>query len=103
MAIIIRRRTVLRVLALAGFAFLVKVLVSSPSSSASVASLYGPSDPKEIRKQNVLDIVTGADKQLDARKHKFLQARMGRDERPDLFTEVINDGVQDYWERFQKP
>ncbi|KAI0665487.1 cryptococcal mannosyltransferase 1-domain-containing protein [Trametes maxima] len=80
MALIIRRRTVVRVLGLAVFAFLVK-----------------------IRKQNVLDLVTGADKQLDARKHKFLQARMGRDERPDLFADIIDDGVQDYWERFQKP
>ncbi|OBZ73255.1 hypothetical protein A0H81_07012 [Grifola frondosa] len=60
-------------------------------------------DPKEIRKQNVLDLVTRSDKPLDARKHKFLQARMGRDERPDLFTDVIQSGVRDYWERFQKP
>ncbi|OSD00359.1 hypothetical protein PYCCODRAFT_1414433 [Trametes coccinea BRFM310] len=103
MAIAIRRRTVLRILALAGFAFLVKLLVSSPASSRSVSAFYSSSDPKEIRKQNVLDIVTGADKQLDARKYEFLQARLGRDERPDLFTDIINDGVQDYWERFQKP
>ncbi|KAJ2986324.1 hypothetical protein NUW54_g9813 [Trametes sanguinea] len=103
MAVAIRRRTVLRILALAGFAFLVKLLVSSPASSRSVSGFYSPSDPKEIRKQNVLDIVTGADKQLDARKYEFLQARLGRDERPDLFTDIINDGVEDYWERFQKP
>ncbi|KAI0776851.1 cryptococcal mannosyltransferase 1-domain-containing protein [Trametes elegans] len=103
MALIIRRRTVLRVGALAALALLLNVLVRSPSSSASVSSLYRSSDPKQIRKQNVLDLVTGADKQLDARKHNFLQARMGRDDREDLFSDVINDGVEDYWERFQKP
>ncbi|KAL1943764.1 hypothetical protein VTO73DRAFT_4209 [Trametes versicolor] len=103
MALIIRRRTVLRVLGLAVFAFVVKVLVASPANSPSVSSLYGTSDPNEIRKQNVLDLVTGSDKQLDARKHKFLQARIGRDDRSDLFADIVNDGVQDYWERFQKP
>ncbi|KAI8977856.1 cryptococcal mannosyltransferase 1-domain-containing protein [Trametes punicea] len=103
MGVALRRRTVLRVLALAGLAFLVKILVSSPSSATSVAAFYSSSNPKEIRKQNVLDIVTGADRQLDARKHQFLQARLGRDERPDIFTDIINDGVKDYWERFQKP
>ncbi|KAI0819762.1 cryptococcal mannosyltransferase 1-domain-containing protein [Trametes gibbosa] len=103
MAPMIRRRTVLRIVGLAFLAFLVKVLVAAPSTSSSVSALYGASDPNEIRKQNVLDYVTGADKQLDARKHKFLQARMGRDDRLDLFADIIDDGVQDYWERFQKP
>ncbi|KAI0942409.1 hypothetical protein AcW1_003049 [Taiwanofungus camphoratus] len=28
---------------------------------------------------------------------------MGRDDRPDLFSDIIRDGVLDYWERFQKP
>ena len=50
-----------------------------------------------------MDYVTRSDKQLDARKLQFLQVRMGRDDRPDLFSNIIDDGVQDYWERFQKP
>ncbi|RPD59516.1 hypothetical protein L227DRAFT_628170, partial [Lentinus tigrinus ALCF2SS1-6] len=35
------------------------------------------------------------------RKYQFLQVRMGRDERTDLFKD--DDGVRDYWEWFQKP
>ena len=102
MALVVRRRTVVRVLIFAGLALLVKLLIASPTD-ASVAAFYGAADPKQIRKQNVLDLVTRSDKQLDARKHEFLQVRMGRDERPDLFSDLVNDGVQDYWERFQKP
>ncbi|TBU28794.1 cryptococcal mannosyltransferase 1-domain-containing protein [Dichomitus squalens] len=102
MALAVRRRTVVRVLIFAVFALLVKLFVVSPTD-ASVAALYGPADPKQIRKQNVLDLVTRSDKQLDARRHEFLQVRMGRDERPDLFSDLVNVGVQDYWERFQKP
>ncbi|KAH9939683.1 cryptococcal mannosyltransferase 1-domain-containing protein [Epithele typhae] len=104
MALVVRRRTVVRVFILATLTVLIKVLFASPATPAAVSGLYGRSvDPKEIRKQNVLDLVTGSDKPLDARKHDFLQARLGRDERADLFSDVINDGVQDYWDRFQKP
>ncbi|KAI0739560.1 cryptococcal mannosyltransferase 1-domain-containing protein [Daedaleopsis nitida] len=104
MAFVIRRRTLVRVVLFGSFAFLCKVLfLGSPSDAPSVTSFYAPVDPKEIRKQNVLDLVRRSDKQLDARQHEFLQVRMGRDERPDLFGDIINDGVDDYWERFQKP
>ena len=103
MALVIRRRTLVRVLIFAALGLLFKLLVASPDTSVAVSSFYGPVDPKEIRKQNVLDLVRRSDKQLDARKHEFLQVRMGRDDRPDLFSDVIGDGVQDYWERFQKP
>ncbi|CAL1702469.1 unnamed protein product [Somion occarium] len=72
------------------------------TATESFAAFYA-SDPQEIRKQGVLDLVTRAEKGLDARKHKFLQVRMGRDEREDLFGDVIRDGTLDYWERFQKP
>ncbi|OSX62880.1 hypothetical protein POSPLADRAFT_1046270 [Postia placenta MAD-698-R-SB12] len=69
-------------------------------SSSAVAAFP---NSQEIRKQNVLDLVARSDKPLDARKYKFLQARMGRDERKDLFHDVIRSGVLDFWERFQKP
>ncbi|KAH9942606.1 cryptococcal mannosyltransferase 1-domain-containing protein [Amylocystis lapponica] len=98
----IRRRSIIRVLLLVAAALLVRLLVASPYPASSVSSLYS-SDSQEIQKQNVLDLVTGSDKQLDARKYKFLQARMGRDERQDVFSGMIRDGVLDYWERFQKP
>ncbi len=103
MSLVIRRRTFVRLLSFGALALLLKLILGSPSHSTAVSSFYGPVDPKEIRKQNVLDLVRGSDKQLDARTHEFLQVRMGRDERPDLFADVIDSGVQDYWERFQRP
>ena len=36
-------------------------------------------------------------------KHRFLQSRIGRDEREDLMSDVVRNGVNDYWERFQLP
>jgi len=67
------------------------------------SSWYKTADPSEIQENNVLDIVTGSGGALDARKHKFLQVRIGRDERPDMFSDVISNGLMDYWIRFQKP
>ena len=64
---------------------------------------YKNTDPSEIQENNVLDIVTGSGAILDARKHKFLQVRIGRDERPDMFSDVISNGLLDYWTGFQKP
>ncbi|PSR76219.1 hypothetical protein PHLCEN_2v8584 [Hermanssonia centrifuga] len=104
MALIIRRRSLVRILLFFGFAILLRFLVVSPASPASsVASRFYTSDPQEIQKHGVLDLVTRGEKALDARKHKFLQVRMGRDEREDLFTGAVRDGILDYWERFQKP
>lgn len=105
MALPIRRRSLIRILFLLGCVVILRLLVgSSSSSAASVANtLYGPSDPNEIQKQGMLDLVTRGEKALDARRHKFLQVRMGRDDRPDLFSNTIDDGIMDYWERFEKP
>ena len=105
MAFSFRRRSLVRVLLLVSFALFVRLFIFSPSSpAASVTSkFYYASDPQEIQKQGVLDLVTGKEKALDARKHTFVQVRLGRDEREDLFSDVIRDGVLDYWDRFQKP
>lgn len=43
------------------------------------------------------------DKTLNVHKHRFLQARVGRDNTPDIFDDLIMDGVRDHWERFQLP
>lgn len=84
MAIALRRRSLIRILFFAGIVVILRFLIVSPSSPASsVTSLYG-SDPKEIKKQGVLDLMSRGEKGLDARKHQFLQVRMGRDDRPDL-------------------
>ena len=99
---IIRRRTLIRLLFFIGFTLVLRFFFVSVSSRSASVSFYS-SDPHEIKKQNVLDLVTRSEKHLDARKHKFLQARIGRDESPDIFTDIIQDGVDDYWNRFQKP
>lgn len=91
----LRRRNVSRILLVLAVPVLLRVLLSS--------SFFKLSDPREILENNVLDIVSRSDKPLDARKHKFLQVRMGRDERPDILDDVILNGALDYWERYQKP
>ena len=40
---------------------------------------------------------------LDARRYGFLQTRIGRDDRLDLFTWDIKAGGEDFWQRFQRP
>ena len=57
----------------------------------------------EIQTHNVLERVTRPDKMLDVNRHDFLQVRMGRDERDGMLSDMVQDGVQDYWERFQFP
>ena len=64
---------------------------------------FSSSNQYEIKKHNVLERVTKADKTLDVQRYPFLQARVGRDEREGIFWDVIKDGAWDYWERFQKP
>jgi hypothetical protein len=58
---------------------------------------------KAIQSHGVLERVLLADKFLDVHKYPFLQHREGRDERPDLFDNEVNDGISDFWNRFQKP
>jgi spore coat protein CotH len=66
--------------------------------------LIGPRSAKhEIQKHNVLERVTRPDKMLDVNRHDFLQVRMGRDEHDGMLSDMVQDGVQDYWERFQFP
>jgi len=71
-------------------------LVFSPRSSSSLES-------SAFQSYNVFERVTGVDKILNVRKHKFLQARFGRDVRNDIFDDIIANGVTDYWNRFQAP
>jgi hypothetical protein len=68
-------------------------------------SFFFPShtDSEEIISHGVLERVLLTDKYLDTAKYPFLQARIGRDERPDLFDDEVGDGIMDFWTRFQKP
>ncbi|KAG0708531.1 glycosyltransferase family 69 protein [Suillus ampliporus] len=63
----------------------------------------GPSSSLDFQSYNVFERVTGVDKILNVRKYKFLQARVGRDVKNDIFDDIIANGVADYWNRFQAP
>ncbi|WVR08492.1 hypothetical protein IAU60_005547 [Kwoniella sp. DSM 27419] len=63
----------------------------------------GSSTPEEIQSHGVLERVLMNDKYLDVSKYPFLQARQGRDDRPDMFDQEVSDGLMDFWTRFQKP
>ncbi|KAF8582398.1 glycosyltransferase family 69 protein [Ramaria rubella] len=92
-ALHLRRRSLGRLLAFITLGLVLRYIFNS-----------GSSDSAEILEHNVLEkVVTRSDKTLDVQRHPFLQARLGRDDREDLLSSVIKDGVSDYWERFQKP
>ena len=93
MPIIFGRRNLTRVFLFFGLGFILR-LFFLPSR---------PTKAPEIRRQGVFDLVSGADKFLDVQRHDFLQVRMGRDERPDIFTDIIESGAEDFWTRFQLP
>jgi hypothetical protein len=94
MAITLRRRSFTRLLSI--LLFLVFLHYLWPRQNVH--------EVHEIKEHGMLDLVpfSGAGK-LDVHRHKFLQARMGRDERPDIFDPYVKNGLRDYWDRFQKP
>lgn len=98
----IRRRTLSRLAFIFAAVFAVRMIFfpSSPSSSSSGKSRQ---DNYEIKEHNFIERATTRDKTLNVQKHAFLQARMGRDDGADMFDELISNGIQDYWERFQLP
>ncbi|KAI5123016.1 hypothetical protein M0805_007637 [Coniferiporia weirii] len=89
---LLRRRSLTRIFWITALAFLGRLLFFSSAA---------PESP-QIRRQGVLDLVAGSDR-LDVQKYDFLQVRIGRDERPDFLSDVIHDGVNDFWDRFEKP
>lgn len=62
-----------------------------------------PQKTKEIQSHGMFQRVLMADRYLDTAKHPWLQSRIGRDDRPDMFDEEISDGIWDFWTRYQKP
>ncbi|EGN97496.1 glycosyltransferase family 69 protein [Serpula lacrymans var. lacrymans S7.3] len=97
MAWSLRRHTLTRIFFALSLVFFVRLLFYPSSWNPT------PSTFLEIQEYNVFERVTGSDKTLNVQKHKNLQSRMGRDERPDIFEDFISNGVADYWQRFQKP
>ncbi|TFK51443.1 hypothetical protein OE88DRAFT_1659478 [Heliocybe sulcata] len=100
MPISIRRRSLTRLFFVGLFIVLVKIFLYSPGSG----SVYPYArDPYQIREAGVLDLVSRSGKALDVHRHKFLQVRMGRDEREDIFSDLVKEGMQDFWDKYQKP
>ncbi|KAF8966818.1 glycosyltransferase family 69 protein [Flammula alnicola] len=98
MAVTVRRRTLSRLFFFGVISLFVK-LVFFPSQS----SVQNKSNAHQIQKHNFIERATRSDKSLNVQRHPFLQARMGRDEKEDIFSSLITNGMRDYWERFQLP
>lgn len=94
MAITLRRRTLQRIFFFGVFVVFLRLVL--PRSN--------PEEVHEIKEHGVLErVVPFSGSSLDVKRHKWLQARMGRDERPDILDTYVFNGIRDYWDRFQKP
>lgn len=97
MAITLRRRTLSRLLLVGALVVLAKLFLFTSGSTSKKSTSH------QIQRHNFIERATRPDKSLNVQRHPFLQSRMGRDERPDIFSDLIFNGVMDYWERFQLP
>jgi len=93
-----RRRTLSRLLWICVVSLFVKLLFFPAPRSSKIQS-----HSHQIQEQNFIERATRPDKSLNVQRHPFLQARMGRDEKEDIFSNLVRNGVRDYWERFQLP
>ena len=98
MASAFRRRTLVRFFLLATVSLIVR-FTFFPSQHPEVSK----SQSNQIQGHNFIERATRTDKSLNVQRHPFLQARMGRDEKEDIFSNLVHTGVRDYWERFQRP
>lgn len=94
MALTLRKRSLTRILGVVAGLFVIRFFWAPSKSSNEVP---------EITQHGVLDLVSLGGNALDVQRHDFLQARIGRDERPDIMDDFVRNGIKDYWERFQKP
>jgi len=98
MALTFRRRTLSRFL-FVGLVFLFTKVVFFPTKPSAKSK----ENSHQIQGHNFIERATRPDRSLNVQRHPFLQARMGRDEKQDMFSNLIFNGVRDYWERFQLP
>lgn len=100
----LRKKTLYR-LAFAASAFLLIRTLFFPSSESgpSSRSFATSTHSNQIEEHNFIERATRPDKSLNVQKHKFLQARIGRDSRLEVLGDVIRNGINDYWDRFQLP
>lgn len=99
-----RRRTLTRFLFALALAFLLRLLFF-PSSNIDNATTHhlDRSRSHHIKQHNIMQRATRPDRSLNVQKHRFLQARMGRDEPREIMADAVTDGMWDWWERFQIP
>ena len=97
-AFVFRRRTLFRFLLLVAATLIVR-FTFFPSLHTKIVK----SKSHQIQRHNFIERATRPDKSLDVQRHPFLQARMGRDEKEDIFSNLVRTGIRDYWERFQRP
>jgi hypothetical protein len=95
MAIILRRRNLTRLVGIVAALLFLRWFFTSSSTQEKRTH--------EIREHGMMDIVQFGGSVLDVQRHDFLQVRMGRDERPDILDGYVQSGIEDYWDRFQKP
>lgn len=87
----------LRIAVLLGIGFLVRLIFFSSATPSK------SSESHQIKEHNFIERATRPDKSLNVQKHSFLQARVGRDEREDIFNGLVYEGIMDYWTRLQLP
>jgi len=87
----------LRIAALLGLGLLVRLIFFSSSAPSKSSQSH------QIKEHNFIERATRPDKSLNVHKHPFLQARVGRDEREDIFNGLVYEGIMDYWTRLQLP
>ncbi|KIY50681.1 glycosyltransferase family 69 protein, partial [Fistulina hepatica ATCC 64428] len=94
-----RRRSLGRICLTVVIALTIRLLFFS-SSSPSYESARAN---QEIQQYNLIERATRGDRSLNVQKHRFLQSRIGRDEPPEIFGNIMRNGARDWWERFQLP
>ncbi|KIY68164.1 glycosyltransferase family 69 protein [Cylindrobasidium torrendii FP15055 ss-10] len=99
MVVSLRRRSLSRLVFLACCAVFARLVLYPAFVPATTRS----SNDYQIEEQNFIERATRADKSLNVQKYRFLQSRLGRDERDDMMSDVVRNGINDYWERFQMP
>lgn len=97
-AVAFRRRTLTRLLLLVALYFLIHFTFFRSERPKAFKS-----QSHQIQRHNFIERATIPDKSLNVQRHPFLQSRMGRDEKEDIFSNLVRTGVRDYWERFQRP
>lgn len=91
---LLRPRSLTRLLIFAFLAYLARITyVFLNPSTPTVGNHH------EIKKHGVFE----RDRTLNVQKHPWLQSRMGRDERGDIFSDMVKGGVDDYWGNYQLP